>query len=363
MTRPGVLAAGGLLFLTACGGSGRTPLQTVEFGTPPDTILTPYVNVPLAAWLGGARWAVVAGEFDEAVIADFEAGETRRLGGPGEAALTKPFAVYTSGDTAFVSDWSRRATLAWTRDGVFARSAPSADALRGAYPKARDAAGQLYFEVTPVAGPGGLGNRDSAAVVRLSSDGTRFDTVARLSPLDLAEVNDMRGRRLERRIFSGQDLWGVGSDGALWVARVFPNRVDLIRPDGSAQRGPGLPDRIYEVTAVDREHFVLQFPEDLRSNAEQLPFAPLKPPFTDATAGPDGRIWLEKSRPAEDSTRTYQVLRPDATLEYFAVLPSRQGRVIALGDSMALVAEQYAEGVRLMQVRIPRPVAPAADAP
>lgn len=354
MTRSaGYAAALGLL--AACSGSGGQELRTVEFGIPPDTIVTRYVNVPLAAWLGGDRWAVVAGEFDEAVIADFAAGEARRLGGRGDAELTKPFAVYSAGDTAFVSDWSRRVTLAWTRDGSFAGSRPSVAALRGAYPRARDAAGQLYFEVPPVAGPAGTGNQDSAAVVRISADGTRLDTVARLSPLDLAEVDDTRGRRLERRVFSGTDVWGVSADGSLWVARVFPNRVDVIGADGRVKRGPALPDRIFEVTTTDREHFILQFPEELQASARSLPFAPLKPPFTAAASAPDGSIWLEKSRPVEDSTRRYHVLRPDTELDYIAVLPSRQGRVIALGEQTALVAEQYAEGVRLMQVRIPRP--------
>ena len=40
------------------------------------------------------------------------------------------------------------------------------------------------------------------------------------------------GHRFERRVFSGTDHWGSLPDGALWVARVYHNRVDFRSPDG-----------------------------------------------------------------------------------------------------------------------------------
>jgi hypothetical protein len=84
-----------------------------------------------------------------------------------------------------------------------------------------------------------------------------------------------------------------------------------------------------------------------------LPWSPLKPPFENAIAAPGGWVWLEKSRPAVDSVRTYQVISPSGALSHLVIYPSRQGHVVALTDSLALVAEQYKEGVRLMQVAIP----------
>jgi hypothetical protein len=172
-------------------------------------------------------------------------------------------------------------------------------------------------------------------------------------------VEDQAGRRFERRVFSGEDHWGVQPDGTVWIARVYQNRIFRLAPDGSVVRGPALPDRVMEVTRTDRQHFVLQFPEELQSTADRLPVAAVKPPFENALAGRDGEIWLEKSRSALDSVRTYQVTDRAGDLSHLVILPSRQGRVIALGDTLALVAEQYKEGVRLMQVRIPRPAAPA----
>jgi hypothetical protein len=180
----------------------------------------------------------------------------------------------------------------------------------------------------------------------------------RLSPLDLAELDDPAGRRFERRVFSGTDKWGVRPDGAIWVARVYQNRVYWISPEGGRTRGQALPDRIIEVTAIDREHWLLQFPEELRPTAERLPFSPLKPPFENGFTAPGGEVWLEKSRPVVDSARSYHVVDQAGRLRALMVLPIRQGRVVMVGDSVALAAEQYADGVRLMQAPIPRPAVP-----
>jgi hypothetical protein len=142
-------------------------------------------------------------------------------------------------------------------------------------------------------------------------------------------------------------------DGSVWIARVYRNEMIWIDPSGRVTRGPPLPDRVIEVTRLDREHWLLQFPEELRSTAERLPYTPIKPPFENAFTTGSGMVWLEKSRPVTDSVRTYHIIDRRGRLVRVVVLPGRQGRVIAAGDTLALVAEQYKEGVRLMQVRIP----------
>lgn len=349
------LAAIALIAVAACGSGKPKEVPQVTFAYPSDTVLTRYVNLPGAAWLGAGRWVVVAGEFNEAAIVDFGSKTALALGGKGEAELRNPYAVFASGDTAYVADWALRRVTLWTAAGKRAGFIGTVDALKGALPAARDAAGQLYFEIKPAVMPNGRGNRDSTMVVRASPDLAKFDTVARLSPLDLAEIEDTQGKRFERRVFSGLDEWGVFRDGTVWVARVYQNYLVQLPPVGKPIRGEDLPDRVIEVSGIDRDQFVEQFPEELRPTAERLPFSPIKPPFEHALASPVGLVWLEKSRPAIDSVRSYQVLDRQGHLAYIVILPSRQGHVIALGDSTALVAEQYKEGVRLMQVRLPRP--------
>jgi len=345
-----------VLFVIACGGPEKIEYPTVDFPIPTDTVLTPYVNVPVGTWLGGTRWAVVSNDASEAAVVEFASKSRRALGGKkaGQVEIRNPVSVFVSNDTIWVTDWALgRATL-WTSAGNPAGVFPAPPELRGALPAARDAAGQLYYEIRPNAGRDGSGNRDSAAIVRQMPATARFDTVGQLSPLDLAEVQDVAGRRFERRIFSGLDRWGVLRDGTLWIGRVYANFILWVDPSGKRHKGPDLPDRVIEVTMTDRDHFIQQFPEELRSTAENLPFSPLKPPFENALTAADGTVWLEKSRPVIDSTRSYHHVDRKGALTRVLVLPSRQGHLIAVGDTLALVAEQWREGVRLMQVRIPR---------
>lgn len=318
---------------------------------PADTILVPYGQVPRAAWMAPGRWLVVAADWDEAVVADFVTGGTRPLGAGRGTDYERPVDVFASGDSLYVADWGMRRVTIWTRDGELAGAFDVPLTVRAGFPKARDAAGRFYFEPPQVAGPDGAGLRDSGVVVRAGLPLAAFDTVARLAPPAIAEVTREQRRQLERLVFGGQDRWGVRADGAIWVARTARNQVTWTAPDGAVRRGPPLPDPVYEVTQADREEFIAQFPPELRGTVEALPFAIIKPPFEGAWTGPGG-IWLEKSRPATDSTRRVHVVDETGDLARKLVVPSN-GRVIGVADGVLLVAEQWAEGVRLLQVAVP----------
>jgi hypothetical protein len=351
-TVPGASAL--LLCLASCGPSGerraeRVPVEPLPLAA--DTILTPYGQVPEAAWLGGRRWIVVAGEWDAAVIADFDRRSTIPLGGATNTEISKPFGVFTVGDTIYLADWGKSRTSMWTAAGKLLGALPGPAGTRGILPRGRDAAGQLYFEVPPIAGPDGRGNKDSIVVVRADPGLTRFDTVAKLAPAELAEVTRSAGRRFERLVFSGSDFWGVRPDGTVWIARLNGNRVNRVA-GGKERRGEALPDPVLEVTREDRERFLQSFPEDVRPAVEDLPFSSIKPPFERAFAGPDGAVWLRKSRAAVDSTMRYHVVDTAGVLA--RVLQTvGNGVIVAVGTEAVLLAEQYREGVRLMEVRIP----------
>jgi hypothetical protein len=337
--------------LFACGGDAPPP-PVVELAAGPDTVATGYAEIADAAWLGGDRVAVVAPMDVTVGLVDLARRRVTPLGGPGTKDLRNPATAFVRADTLYVGDWGLRRTTLWTLDGELARIMPNVDAARGALPRARDAAGSFYLELSPRPGPDGSGNRDSAAVVRLSSDLARFDTVGRLSPLDMAEVSGDAGRRFERRALSGVDRWGVLPDGSLWVARVYDNRVDWRAPDGTWTRGEPLPDRVLEVTRYDREVFYQKFPPELRSTAEQLPFAAVKPPFESGFTSPTGHVWLEKSRAPTDSARRYHEVDRRGRLLREVRVPG-QGRIVALGDRFALVAERVRDGTRLIRFPIP----------
>jgi hypothetical protein len=340
------------VLLAACGES-KPPAPVLDLAATGDTVPTPYSDVTDVVWLGGDHWAVLIPSNDAAAIVDFSDRTVHPLGRSASRELRNPATLFLAEDTLYVGDWGLRRTGLWTRAGRLVRSIPTGDAVRGTLPRARDSAGQFYLDLYPRAGPDGSGNRDSAAVLRADSTFGRPDTIARLAPLDIAEVVGDAGRRFERRVFGGIDRWGVLPDGSLWVARVFENRVDWRSPDGKWTRGQALPDRVLEVTRYDRELFVRGFPPELRATAQELPFAPLKPPFEAGLTSPRGEVWLEKSRAPADSARHYHVVNRRGRLAREIRLRGR-GRILGIGADAVLVAESTPDGTRLLRVPLPQ---------
>ena len=341
-----------LLIVAAC-EKPKPPVPVVELRPTGDTVVVTFTEPPAAVWLGGNRWAVLGSNERYVALVQTDSGKQVRLGGAKSDSYKNPFALFRSGDSLWVDDWAMGRATAWTLGGTMAGSVPSAAGLHGALPRGRDAAGQFYFEVLPPSRPDGSGNRDSSAIVRATPDLSRFDTIARLSPFDLAQVQEAGGARYERRALSGTDGWGVLPDGTLWLARVFQNRVWWIAPSGSKIRGEALPDPVLPVQDEDREMFYRQFPEELRASAEKVNFAVVKPPFVRAMAAPDGNIWLEKSRAYGDSLRQWQEIDRTGTL--VRVFRARtDGSLIGLAPGIALLAEPFPNGHRLLTFRIPQ---------
>ena len=253
--RPAVLPPCRLFVLLAVVASGcgppRPPIPEEEllpFAS--DTVVTGWTELPVGA-VSRSRWVVVSADWDSAAFTSFATRSLEALRGRRQPYL-HPFQVFAYRDTIYLADWGLRRTTVWSPEGALLDSIPVAERLRGLYPRARDAAGNLYFQVDPVPGRDGSGNQDSAAVVRSSPDQTRFDTVARLAPLELAAMRRELETRLERRVFSGNDLWGAWPDGTVWIARRFRNELVTINPQGRVTRGPPLPDPVFEEL---REHF------------------------------------------------------------------------------------------------------------
>jgi hypothetical protein len=295
---------------------------------------------------------VLAPADEQVALVDVGTRRLTALDGDKKKRLRNPASLFRAGDTLYVDDWGLRQTSHWTLGGGFAGATPTSDAVRGVLPRDRDAAGRYYFELRPRPGPDGQGNRDSAVVLRTGPAIDRGDTLARLAPLDIAEVMGDAGRRFERRVFSGTDQWGVRPDGSLWVARVYDNRVDWRDPDGSWHRGEPLPDRVLEVTRYDRELFLRRFPPELRTTAEQLPFAPVKPPFEAGLTGSGDEVWLEKSRAPVDSSRRYHVVDRQGRLRE-EIRVQGAGRIIAVAPGAVLVAEPSRGGTRLLRYPLP----------
>lgn len=357
MPRPCLPAA--LLLIAACGGPAKVTIPVVRLAPPPDTLAIDVKDLTSAAWLGGSRWAVTSPTFGSVDLVDFERRTVRPLGGLRNPELGGAALVRAQRDTLVVVDPGKRRTSLWTWDERLVGGVGAVDAARGALPKARDAAGAWYLELAPPARADGSGARDSARVLRLRADGT-LDTVASLAPLDLAQVEGERGRRFERRLFSGNDHWGVLRDGTLWIARIYDHRLEWHAPDGTVTRSVPLPDRLIEVTRIDRELFYRNFPPELRTTAEQLPISPFKPWVEAAFDGPGPTVWIERPRSVADTVRAYLAVGRDAAVRYEVHLPGDARALAASADRLLAVAPKPG-GMHLMEFALPP--APPAPAP
>ena len=339
-----------LLALAGC-PKPRAPVPSLRLEPTSDTLLAPYGEITDATWIGAGRWVVIAPQDRAVSVADFQRSTLTRFGGRQSGELEQPFHLFRSGDSLYIADWFRRRLTRWSLNGVLGGAYPALDAFRGALPRARDGAGAWYLEIRPAPGHDGRGNLDSGMVVRTRADFSGADTVARLAPFDLAEVVSAGSHRLERRLLSGQDRWGVVADGSVWVTRVTENRVDWRAAAGQVTRGAPLPDRVLPVTQNDRDLFLNRFDSGLRPTVSEIPFVAIKPPFDAVVVAPAGQLWLVKSRAVGDTLRNYQVIDRGGLLTNQATHPGH-GRILALGDGYALVGEPFSGGVRLLLYRL-----------
>lgn len=341
-----------LLLGAACQAAPSPPPPTYVAEPIGDTLMAPVVNVAHAVAQPDQQWALLGIEEGTVLRADFGAGTVARY--PGITADEVPGAamLFGNADTIYVGDWALQRVTAWTRDGRRVDAIPTPDALHGAFPRARDAAGQWYFSLAAPAGPDGMGVRDSGAVVRADPYLTRFDTLVRLAPPEVVEVNRGGRMRLETRALTGHDRWGVLPDGTLWLARNNQNQVFWYPPKGGAPiHTEPLPDPILPISEMDRQIYIRRYPEANRPDAAIVPFALVKPPFERAFAPGDGRVWLFDSAPALDSVRTFQVA--DSTGWVLSISVASYGVALDVTRDEILMGEENPEGVRLLRFRIP----------
>ena len=342
-----------LILLAAACAKPKAPVPEIMVAQTADTVIVPVVTIHDAVPRSDGRWVVLASEENQILVVDFTTRKTIPFPNITKEEVPGPTRLIGAGDTLFVSDWSLRRITEWVAGAKRLDSWLAPDALRGAFPSARDAAGQWYFELPPIAGTDGSGQKDSIAVVRADAQMTKFDTIAKLTPPEIA-LGGPDGNQWIRRALGGQDAWGVYPDGELWLARVFQNRIEWRGPAATdtVRRSPLLPDPGLFVQEMDRQIYLRRFPPENRGEVSQRPFAGSKPPFERAFAAPDRRIWLFKSAVALDSVRTFQVADSSGLLMFVRV-PSR-GEAIGLDGHHILMAEEFPGGIRLLRYPVPK---------
>lgn len=349
------LAAAALL--AACGEQRPATAPAYPLSASPDTLVVPVVHISDAAPRADGTWAVLGTEEMQVYVADFAAGTVSPHPGITKEEVPGAVVMTAMGDTIFLGDYGLRRVTAWLPDGQRVDAVPMSAATRGAFPRGRDAAGQWYFEMWPPPGVDGRGVLDSGAVVRGNVDLTRFDTVARLTPPAVMEVNDDGRPRLAQLVLAGRDGWGVMRDGTVWLGRINQNQVFWYPPGGGAPSSTRpLPDPIIQVTEMDRQIYIRRYPEEQRAALATVRFAGVKPPFERAFADARGRVWLYKSVPALDTLRSFQVA--DSTGWLFSVTVPTYGVALGISASHILVGEEFPGGIRLLRFPMPAETRP-----
>lgn len=322
-----------------------------------DTLVAPVVHVSEAAPRSDGTWVVLGVEEMSVLVADFATGQVTPHPGITREEVPGVLSMMAAGDTIYLADYGLRRVTGWLPDGRRIDAIPVPNETRGSYPRARDAAGQWYFEAPPRPGSDGRGVLDSGAVVRSNSTLTTFDTVVRLAPPGVMEVEQDGRRRLAQLQLAGRDLWGALDDGTVWLGRIAQNQVFWFPPNGDrpASTRP-LPDPIVQVTGMDREIYIRRYPEDQRPALEQAVFTAVKPPFERAFADRRGRVWLFKSGQALDSVRSFQIA--DTTGWVMSVTVPSYGVALGISDTEILMGEEFPEGIRLLRFAIPEAALP-----
>lgn len=330
----------------------KPPPPLVTVAPTADTLVVPAVEVTAAAVRSDGRWTLLALLEDQLFVADFAARTVTPFGGITKTDVPHPLTLIAVGDSIIVGDWGLRRFTEWSPAGQRLNAWPAPDALHGALPRARDAAGQWYFDVSPDPKADGSGLIDSAAVVRGDPQLTHFDTLARLAPAEIVKVPGVTGPHYQRRTMGGDDVWGVLPDGTLWVARHYQNFLEWHRPGAKrVEKSPMLPDPVLTMSEMDRELYVRRFPEDQRDAARALPNAPVKPPFEHVFATPDGRMWLAKSDTALAPVRHFDVV--DQTGVLFKVAVPSRGFALGVNANWILMGEEFPGGIRLLRYPVP----------
>jgi len=330
----------------------KPPAPLVTVAPTADTLIVPVTSVTTAIMRSDGKWVLLAPLDNQVYVADFAAKTVGLYPGMTATEVPHPITMMGAGDSIIVGDWGLKRFTEWSPAGIRLTAWPAPDALRGALPRARDAAGQWYFQLSPDSKADGSGLLDSGAVVRADAQLTRFDTLVRLVPPELVQVPGVNGPHYQRRSMGGEDAWGVRPNGLLWVARVFQNQIEWRRPGGTKpEKSPMLPDPALTFSDMDREIYIRRFPEDQRQAAREVPNAAVKPPFEHVFAVTDSRMWLAKSDTALAPVRHLQVVDKTGVLLNIGV-PSR-GSLLGVDGNFILMAEEFPGGIRLLRYPVP----------
>jgi hypothetical protein len=242
-------------------------------------------------------------------------------------------------------------------------------------PRGIDAHGRMYAQVPRWAASSIYGvHGDSAPIVRVTRPGQPAEVMTWV--LLQADPGPVK-RGLPYVPFSPEDVWTFSPDGRLIVVRSKDYHVESVDAEGRKTRGPANAFLKIPVAQIDKIAYTRRFmenstiggrgsgatmpsgespvpPEMLEARAiEELarvnPFAPVKPPFTDAMPliAPNGELWVERSVSATVAP-LWDVFDASGLLVRRYQAPNGR-RLVALGRETVYAVVQDADGLERVE--------------
>jgi len=304
------------------------------------------------------------------VVADLRAGSVVRIGrvgnGPGEYSAVDELYWLPGDSTLMPSDERHSRWLLLVGSQIVATLAP--DDARLAFAGRRlvgaDASGRL-LALRSLPGIELAGGRSQAAdaVVLISRDRTRIDTIARLRGAEtrmvVAGSAERPRRMLYQVVYSVADQAVLFPDGWIAVAYQQPYRVDWIAPDRSALRGPELPWQYPRVTETEKAAYGKHLVRRVGPRAKlppEMPWAETVPPFRESAllAAPDGSLVVLREQWSGSPATEYEVVNRRGQRSFTLALHWNE-RIVGFGSRSAYVAVADDDGIERLERHLWKP--------
>jgi hypothetical protein len=307
------------------------------------------------------------------VVADFAANRATVLGrtGSGPAEYKRANVLFPlSNDSTAMSEDNGGNWILFTGATIAGRLTPdkSIGKSRLAMISGFDSQGNALFTTMAPASAGQPSN-DSLIIQLHARPSHAEQTIGRARSPYARAVAARGGFAYERKATGGptmpvgfflMDRAVLFADGWVAVVRLQPYRVDWRAPDGKVTTGATIaPSGAYEASDqtayLQREAVASGKPARELANVTGWPaFLPafagvVSPVF----AGPDGKVWIERTVTAAEPGNRYDVVDRRGALSGVLVLPANE-RVVGFGAKTIYVAVTDGDGIQRLR-RHPRP--------
>jgi hypothetical protein len=245
-------------------------------------------------------------------VFDASGNYVRTLGrpgsGPGEFSQVTTAVLVTPGDTIAVPDMMLQRTTRFGPDGQHATDfpLPMTEGLAMKWVKSPD--GRLVQQTRELPQPGNTsGPTGGGVLLRRDASGKIVDT---LVTLPATETFTMQGNVPRIRIFSPEPIWTLLSDGRVALAKNDSYRVEIRSPDGDLERvivrqlEGSVVSEADKSTLLDRMREMMTQqgvpPQAVQMLVQGMEFAERYPVLSDLLGGPDGTLWVQRVRPADE---------------------------------------------------------------